>query len=166
MSIHNLSEKNKRMKINEALKPAGLSILSQADGSLSRTFFNIVVGSTALGLGFMAAAIEALRRDVGGFTFHASAGTFVAFVIGLIAGLYYWKVAFRSLLAARAGTALLVLAGLGGFLYPLRFVPSDKMAEIGIGLGFAVCALSIGAFLLWRMKRFFEEDEAAVESKK
>jgi hypothetical protein len=154
------------MKANVSLKPAGLSMLAQADASLSRAFFKIVVGSTALGLGFLAAAIEAVGRDVGGFTFQASAGTFVAFALGMAAGLYFWKVAVRSLWAVRAGSALLVLAGFGGFLYPLRFVPNDKMAEIGIGLGFAVCALSCGAFMLWRMKRFFDEDDAAEESNK
>jgi len=39
------------------------------------------------------------------------------------------------------------------------------MADIGIGLGLAVCAVSLGAFLLWRMKRFFDKDSAIVESK-
>jgi hypothetical protein len=40
------------------------------------------------------------------------------------------------------------------------------MADIAIGLGLAVCALSMVAFLLWRMKRFFDKDNAAVETKK
>jgi hypothetical protein len=154
------------MKPNEVLKSVEADMMPQPEAALSRGLFKIVVGSTALGLGCLAAAIEALRRETGGFTFQVSAGTFVAFSLGLAAGLYYWKLAARSLLAARVGTALLLVAGIGGFLYPLRFVPADKMAEIGIGLGFAVSAISIGAFMLWRLKCFFDADDAAVEIKR
>jgi hypothetical protein len=154
------------MKANEILKSAEVYVMPQPEAALSRGLFKIVVGSTALGLGCLAAAMEALRRDTGGFTFQLSARTFVAFSLGLAAGLYYWKLAARSLLAARVGTALLLLAGIGGFLYPLRFVPANKMAEIGIGLGFATSALSVGAFMLWRLKCFFDADDAAVEMKR
>src|SRR5277367_3314749 len=101
----------------------------------------------------MAAALQALRSSADGFTFHVSVWTFVA-------------LAARSRLASRMGTALLLAAGVGGFLYPLRFVPANKMGEITIGLSFAVCALTMVAFLLWRLKLFFEADNDAVESKK
>src|SRR5580692_9546158 len=118
------------MKTNEILKPAEIIEMPQPETALSRGFLKIVLGSTALALGCMAAAIESLRRDADGFTFQLSAGTLVAFVAGLAAGLYYWKLAAKGHWAARVGTALLVLAGVGGFLYPLRFVPADKMGEI------------------------------------
>jgi hypothetical protein len=153
------------MKIDAIPKPAEVYVVPQPEAALSRGFFKIVLGSTTLALGCMAAAIEALRRDATGFSFQVSAWTFVAFAAGLVAGVLYWKMAARSLFGVRLGTALLVLSGIGGFLYPLRFVPADKMAEIGIGLGFAACALSIGAFMLWRMKLFFDADALAVETK-
>jgi len=136
------------------------------DAALSRGFFRIVRASTALALGGMVAALEALRRSPVGFTFHVSVWTFVAFAAGCAAGLFYWRLAARSRLASRMGTALLLAAGVGGFLYPLRFVPADKMGEIAIGLSFAVCALTIVVFLLWRLKRFFEADNDAVEREK
>jgi hypothetical protein len=154
------------MKAKDALRTTELQIMPQPEAALSRGFYKIVLGSTALALGCMAAAAEALRRSASGFRFQLSVGTFVAFAVGMAGGLLYWKLAARSRLALRLGTTFLVLAGIGGFLYPLRFVPSDKMAEIAIGLGFAVCAISTVAFMLWRLKAFFDADNAAVETKK
>jgi len=140
--------------------------MPQPAAALSRGLYKIVLGSTAVALGCMAAAVQALRRSGDGFAFQVSVWTVAAFAAGVAAGLLYWKLASRSLLAVRLGSAFLVLTGVGGFLYPLRFVPADKMADIAIGLGLAVCALSMVAFLLWRMKRFFDKDNAAVETKK
>jgi hypothetical protein len=154
------------MKATNALRPTEVQETPQQEHPLDRGFLKIVRGATALALGCMAAAVESLRRDVSGFTFQLSIGTFVAFALGLAAGLYFWKMAAGSKLAMRVGAALLVLAGIGGFLYPLRFVPADKMTEIAIGLTLAVCALSTGAYMLWRLRRFFEADSAAVETKK
>jgi protein-S-isoprenylcysteine O-methyltransferase Ste14 len=157
-------DKEKMMKADEALKTT--EVMPQPEAALSRGFYKIVRGSTALALGCMAAAVQAVGRSAAGFTFQVSVWTFVAFAVGLAAGLLYWRLAARSLLAVRLGTTLLVLAGVGGFLYPLRFVPADKLADIAIGLGMAVCAVSMGAFLLWKLKRFFDKDNAAVEIKK
>jgi hypothetical protein len=61
---------------------------------------------------------------------------------------------------------MLLVAGVGAFLYPLRFVRSDKMVEIAIGLAFATCALSMVALQLWKIKLFFDADDEAVEVKK
>ena len=141
-------------------------MMPQPEAALSRGFYRIMLGSTAAALGGLAAAMQALRRSPAGFAFHFSVWTVVAFAAGLAVGLLYWKLAAKSLLAVRVGTTFLVLAGVGGFLYPLRFVPSDKMAEIGIGLGLAVCAIGTVAFMLWRMKRFFDADHASVEANK
>ena len=139
---------------------------AQSESSVSGLFATIVRGSTALGLGCMAAAVESLRSNATGFAFQFSMGTIAAFALGAAAGLVFWKLAAGSPLAARAGAALLLMAGLGGFLYPLRFVPSEHMADIAVGLTVATCAVSIGGVLLWRMKRYFDEDDAAQESKK
>lgn len=154
------------MNAKQPLKATEINMMPQAEDPLSRGFFKIVHGATALALGGMAAALQALRPSPDGFTFHVSVWTFVAFAAGLAAGLFYWRLAARSRLASRMGTALLLVAGVGGFLYPLRFVPADKMADISIGLSLAIGALSLVAYLLWRFKRFFEADNDAVEAKK
>jgi len=154
------------MSAHELLKPVQAPEMPQPQSAFDRGLFGIVLGSTALGLGCMAAAIQAVRRDAAGFRFQVSWGTLVAFAVGVAAGFLYWKLAAKSLLAARLGTAFLLLSGVGGFLYPLRFVPADKLADTAIGLGAATCAISTVAFLLWKLKRFFEADAAAAETKK
>jgi len=154
------------MKVNQISKRVEAPMAAPSESSLSGMFAKIVRGSTALGLGCMAAAVESLRSNATGFKFQFSMGTVAAFALGAVAGLVFWKLAAGSRLASRAGAALLLMAGLGGFLYPLRFVPAEHMADIAVGLSVATCAVSIGGVLLWRMKRFFDEDDAAGESKK
>jgi len=149
------------MKAKHPLELAEVQEASPGESSVSSVFAKIVRGSTALGLGFMAAAIESLRSKASGFTFQFSMGTVAAFALGAAAGLVFWKLAAGSRLASRAGAAFLLIAGLCGFLYPLRFVPPDHMADTAIGLSVAAGAVSIGGVLLWRMKRFFDEDDAA-----
>ena len=153
------------MNAKQALEPAEIRGASQSESSISRLFIKIVRGTTALGLGCMAAAVESLRSGAAGFAFQVSWGTVAAFAIGAAVGLFYWKVATRSRLAAVGGAALLVLAGLAGFLYPLRFVPADKIAPIAMGLLLAVCLILIWVFLLWKMNRFFVADDATVNPK-
>jgi hypothetical protein len=153
------------MRTNETQKPVEVPIMPQPEAFLGRGLFRIVLGSTALALGCMAATLQALQRGASGFTFQASLGTLAAFAVGMAAGLLYWKLAAGSLRAVRLGTAFLLLAGVGGFLYPLRFVRADKMSDIAVGLAIATCAVSLVALLLWKMKRFFDADAAAVETK-
>ncbi len=153
------------MRANSEQNTTEDQVMPPPETTLARGLYKIVLGSTALALGGMAAALQALRPSATGFGFRISVWTIVAFAVGWAAGLLYWKLEAKSRLAGRIGNALLLLAGLGGFLYPLRFVPADKKTDIGIGLGLAVCAVSMGAFLLWRMKRFFDKDNAAVERK-
>jgi hypothetical protein len=152
--------------MNEALKPDEVHGMAQPEAAFNRGLFGIVLFSTALALGGMAAAIQALHRSAAGFRFQISLGTLAAFAAGTAAGLLYWKLAARSLLAVRLATAFLVLAGVGAFLYPLRFVPADKLADIAIGLAAATCAVSIIAFLLWRVKRFLDADDESAPSNK
>jgi hypothetical protein len=154
------------MKAMQTLNTKKTDVEHGPESVLSPGLYKIVLGSTALGLGCMAATLEALRPSAAGFGFSVSAWTFVAFAIGLGAGLLYWKLEAGSRLVGRVANAVLLLGGVAGFLYPLRFVPEDKMTDIGIGLGLAVCALSLGGFMLWRLKSFFDKDNDAVESKK
>jgi len=164
--VYAKTHRQKIMKDKHTPEGTETGTILQTEAPISSGFFRIVRGSTALALGGMAAALEALRPSAAGFSFHVSLWTLVAFVLGMAAGLFYWRLTARSRLASRIGTALLLVAGVGGFLYPLRFVPEDKMREIAIGLSLAIGALSLVAFLLWRIKRFFDADNAAVDTKK
>ena len=122
------------MKASDVLEPNEPIVLPPSKAALGGVFYRIVVASTALGLGCMAAVFEALRQEAGGFTFRISAWTFVAFAVGAVAGILYWKMAARSLLAARVNTGAAVVIRSRWISYPLRFVPSDKMTDIAVGL--------------------------------
>ena len=126
--------------------------------------------STALAFGAALASLESLRRDAGGFSFQVSLRTLLAFLVGGGIALAYWLVVLKSRAASqRSGlvvsTVVLLLLGVGAFLYPLRFVSRDKLPDILIGLGLAACALSIVGGLLWLAHRFLSRDSSNQDEK-
>jgi hypothetical protein len=133
--------------------------------SNDRWLFKIVSYSTASALGAVVASDQALIKDASGFSFHLSMGTPAAFAVGVLAGLIYWKIVFAGstggrVLLLRISSFLLLLGGVGAFLYPLRFLPTEKLPEVFVGLSTAAVALSLVAFVLWRFKKFFEQETA------
>ena len=58
------------------------------------------------------------------------------------------------------------MIGLASFLYPLRFVPSEKFGAIFTGLMIAVCALSVIGMILFTINRFLNADQRAMENGK
>ena len=142
-------------------------------GSNERLFLKQVSWSTALGFGFAFAAVESLGMNPANLSLHISGATLVAFLIGAVLGFACWTILTRdsgprpSSLQRRA-TIILLLGGLGEFLYPLRFLSRDSLAETLEGLAIAVLALSVVGFTLWRIKGFLEHDAAQseIESKK
>lgn len=149
--------KNALRRALTAREPAG------PGADVDESFMGIVSWSTALCSGAMLASIQSLYKDAAGFAFHITPATVAAFVIGTAVVLTYWRVAPMSLLIRRLSSLVLVFAGAAAFLYPLRFLPGEKMHDLFQGLAAAAVALSLGAFFLWRLKRFFERDAAISE---
>ena len=116
----------------ESLKPNNVAEKSDSESRSSRDFFKIASLGTALGFGAAAASTASLRSSPTGFSFQITAGTFVAFAIGAAIALIYWKLVASNSKAARRGSFLLALAGVGLFLYPLRLFPR-KFARPGRG---------------------------------
>ena len=157
---------NHRLAMNENDQ---VRAVSQATGVKSansvggRPFLKIVTRSTALGFAFAAASLEALRSTPDGFAFHVSAMTFVAAAAGAGLTFGYWRLVARSRRWARWGNFFLALAGVALFFYPLRFVSSAKLPDIGVGLFVAACAISFGGWLLYRVGQFLKADSLTVE---
>ncbi len=130
-----------------------------------REIFLIMKLGTAIGFGCAAASLQALRASPTGFSFHVSYLTLVAFLVGAAAVFACWKIILNRSASSRQKTLrlgvgwLLLLLGVGAFLYPLRFVPREKFPDLFVGLVAAVCALSIGASILLLISRFLEADE-------
>jgi hypothetical protein len=124
----------------------------------TRDFLRIASGSTALGFGCIGAVLASLRSGSVGFFFAFTVWTFVAFVVGAIFGFCCWRLAAKGGGAAKLGLVLLMVVGMGGFLYPLRFTAKDKLPAIALGLGVAAVVVSTGGYLIWRVARFLEQE--------
>jgi hypothetical protein len=125
----------------------------------------VMMLGTALACGAMVASLLALQAGPDGFYFRVSSVSGAGFLAGALAVLWLWKVLLsraaspRQRLARRAAKGVLLLSAVAAFLYPLRFVPKEKLPEIGAGLGLAVIVLSIVGSVLWRIRRFLEREE-------
>jgi hypothetical protein len=131
----------------------------------------MVLGTTAA-CAAMAGTLEALRAGADGFYFMISWRTGVVFICSAMMVLWAWRIVLDETeipshrLARNVVKGLLLAVAAAAFLYPLRFVPKSKLPEIAIGLGMATCALSIVGFLVFRARRFLEEDEKETEGDK
>lgn len=79
---------------------------------------------------------------------------------------FWWFLFKSSNLSGRKLTVIwvgslvaLAVVGIGAFLYPLRFVPKERLPDIRTGLITAFFALSGVVGLLWGVKRFMDSDE-------
>lgn len=124
-----------------------------------------MVWGSALAFGFLAAVLQALRPRPAGIGLQFSALTIVAFVLGMAIGVVFWKIILNRTGGARQRSVrflveiLLFLLGTAAFLYPLRFVPADKLPEMFTGLITAACALGLLAGLLILVGRYLESDD-------
>ncbi|MDB6022815.1 MAG: hypothetical protein JWQ04_2672 [Pedosphaera sp.] len=119
---------------------------------------------TAIGFGCMAASLAALHSSPTGISFQITGRTLFAFVLGAAAVFPFWKIVFNVVSGNRQrsrhvwAASLLLLIGIGAFLYPSRFVPAEKLRDMYTGLVIAACALSLLAAMLILFGKFFETD--------
>lgn len=146
----------KNAPVSDARKRSEIPGQSLSRGE--RDFLRIAAVSTAIGFGVMAGAIQSLRDNGAGFYFTISTWTVLASVAGAGMGLVFWKLIRQGKSSGRTAVVLLLIFGGGGFLSPLRFVTREKLPEIAKGLAIAACIISIGATLLWQVKRSLEDD--------
>ena len=119
----------------------------------------VAAASLIFGFACLAGTMESLRSGTAGFYFKVSTLTFVAAAIGAGFCLLCWKLMLIGRWPGRVGAALMIVSGVGSFLYPIRFVRPEQRWQIAEGLAVAVCAISIGATMLWLLKRFFDRDD-------
>jgi hypothetical protein len=145
---------------NKSDKAAPAETIENTTGQGMQGLLRVAAFTSALCLGCAVASLQALSENADGIFFRFSTGTVVAFVAGVAGALLYWKLALANFRTHHWKVLFfgMGVAGLGMFLYPLRFVPRNKMHEIAIGLGTAACAISLGGFLLYRLMRFLNAD--------
>ncbi len=135
-----------------------------------RMFRRIASGSTALGLGTAFGALACLDwRSDGGLDFRWHWEALVWIAIGIATAIYFWRSVWQVDAGGRRGGmglsyALLIGATLGDVAYSLRSFPHEKIKDLYVGLGAAVLALSITGWLISRVIRGFEQNDAANRS--
>ncbi len=135
----------------------------------AKDLYGIVRYGIAMAFGFMVASLEALRP---GLEFQISFGTLLAFLLGAFSALAYWRVVWKAFAGGRRKSVLiwgsslfLVFLGVGSFLYPLRYVQSEKLREIFPALAMVVLAASFWIFVLRRLHRYFSSDETHADNR-
>jgi hypothetical protein len=129
-------------------------------GNDDQKVFRIIVYCLSLAFSVLIASLETIRRTAEGFSFQVSWRTAVVFVIAALFVTPCFKVIFHSRRKAVRTAALGVICaiGLGSFLYPVRFVQSEKFGDIFLGLAIAAAALSCIAVALFVINRFLNAD--------
>jgi hypothetical protein len=130
-----------------------------------RDIRRVIVWGPAAAFGGSLGSLASLQSSPTGFYFELSPRSFVAFIIGALLVFPFWRVVFSPPGKSRSGPGRIILAmlflallGIGSFLYPARLVPSEKLHAMFIGLGIAVCALSMVGGGLLLMAHFLEAD--------
>src|SRR5262245_61147448 len=135
-----------------------------------RDLTRVIKWCSALGLGAMAAFLYSIKQVTPDFQYRISFGTGASFLVAVALSWAYWRLVFGKPNSSEDGlskarkrwliilSACLTVATLAPFVYALRGVTNEKVAEIIEGTALAVLVLSGVGFLLWKTARFLEED--------
>ena len=145
----------------------------------SRDFIRMARLGTAVGFGLMTASLWSLEGHESGMSFKFTLSTVPAFLVGVVVAYLYWGFARRTIesSARPAGDAvgsrsklelrrfivisvLLFVGAVFAFFYPLRYVPSEKYADVAFGVILAfVCVGGVLRVVWWLAKLLNEDDE-------
>lgn len=135
-------------------------------GNNDNQVFAIIVYCLSLAFSVLITSLETVRLTRAGFSFEFTWRTLFVFLISAAFVLPCFRIIFLSKRQTLRKAALAVVCAIGGgsFLYPLRFVPSEKFADIFLGLTIAACALTVVGGMLYIINRFLNMDAAASEA--
>jgi hypothetical protein len=129
--------------------------------------FRIAGVGASFAFGAMVASLFALRTSPGGFVFELNVPTVISFIAAGMLAWFYWRLVARMAVDKAPQqrrkkfivfSAGLLLVGIVSFLYPLKFIPTEKRKDVFAGLALAVgCIVGIG-FVMWKVKKFLDAD--------
>jgi len=135
-----------------------------------RDLTRVIKFASALGLGLMAAFLYSIKQVTPEFHYKISVGTGVCFAAAAALSEAFWRLVFGKPDASEKGlskprkrwlillSVFLTVATLAPLVYTLKGVGNEKMVEIAEGTAFALLALGVVGFLLWKTARFLEND--------
>ena len=144
----------------------------------TRDFLRIAKWGTVISFGVMTGSLWAMEASPGGLRFTLSAGVIPAALAGAVIALIYWRLLEKMIIShektAAAGvegkasvdfkkfagfTALLFVATLLAFLYPLRYASSEKHLDIAFGMVLAFACIAGVGRVVWWLKKVLDEDD-------
>ena len=139
---------------------------TEPETAAERRFLRITSIAAAPAVGLTVAGLQALTMTNSGLDVNITFTTGIAFIIGTVAALAFWKIAvgWLGVRRERAVVIATIVVGLGAYLYPVRFMPRDKLPDIGIGVGCALGVIGFGVYTFWRFMRFMDADNKKVEA--
>ncbi len=144
----------------------------------TRDFLRLAKWGTAISFGALTGSLSAMEVSASGFRFKFTWGVLPAALVGVVAAFIYWRLLQKLMVseaeatttgaAAKASvnlkkfagfTALLFVATLLAFLYPLRYAPSEKHQDIAFGMVLAFACIGGVARVVWWLKKMLDEDD-------
>jgi hypothetical protein len=138
----------------------------------SSGLFRIAGVGASVAFGAMVASLFAVKATPEGLAFELNLATVLAFVAAGIFAWFYWRMVARmaadkapeqrrrKFIAFSVG---LMLVGVVSFLYPLKFIPAEKRADVFIGLALALACITGVGFVMWKVKKFLDADMKRTE---
>ncbi len=141
---------------------------SASDVLFKRMFVVFTALSLAGTYGWLAGFV---RQPNGDLIFHWRWMVLLWAVIGFASTVYFWRKIWppQNRVATRKdiliGTLALLLPGLWWLIFPLRSISGENRWSVITGLAIAAAVLTFGAWMVTRLGKAFEADEAAEEEK-
>lgn len=131
------------------------------------TLFRIAGWGASLAFGTMIATLFALKIRPAGVSFELNFWVVISFFVAAAAGWFYWRMVARLAVGGAVKDQKrkfqlfslgLILMGVVGFLFPLKFIPAEKRMDVFVGLALALsCIFGVGV-VMWKVKRFLDAD--------
>lgn len=117
-------------------------------------------------MGGVVSSLTLLSSGPHGFEFHWNNLAYPAFFLGCVISTAYWKVVFRttsrsnpsSLRFLAMASGVMIVLAVAAFLYPIRFIPEQKRADVIFGLAAAVLVLGTIGYIIHSIVRWLEQD--------
>lgn len=138
-----------------------MTVIRPADTKDARDFEKLVIRVSTFSIAVMAGFLASIKQINPAVQFRFSILSVVAF----LAGGAFTALFLRFILKGRQHkrglfvVAVAIACVLGYFLFGIKNVSPDSRRDVTIGTGIAIAVLSFAGWLLWRVAKFFEEDQ-------
>ena len=132
------------------------------DSKDGRDFEKLVIWASSFSIAMLAGFLASLKQVNPAILIRFTPGSVVAFVAGGILTAVFLRLVLKAGKRKRAflvvGAAVVCVAGY--FLLGIENTSRENRSDVTVGAAIAVTVLSFMAFVLWRLTRYLEADQA------